>query len=664
MQIDKKSLFICAAASLFQALPAHAIIEESGPTYTTYPLNTTTIPVLSATGSKSTDPTFGTEIMRLTDTSDGSTSCGISYSNIPVFNNDNTRLMVRCVYPSGPAKNLFYTFDSSTFTVSGYTQVPYLSGDATWAATEANIIYSRSEAGGGPGYWYGPVLNSYNLTNGDTAKIKDFRPHLPTGYGLDQMSRSMDDDIWAFTVVDNLPLPSGSLPTQKFVGFIVWKSNGNQILLNETYLNPNDPSEKVDQVQIDKTGRYLTVQGTAHHAQVWDLQAPGGPVKTQLVYGLNAYTHEDTGRGTVFSGCGTGPGICYRPLSRPETAPTILPFSNWNQANLHFTMLADNEGWGLATNAHFDPLVPYLVTLPFHGEIFQVATDGSGRVRRIVHTNTNPTIYPRQAFGNLSRDGRFVAWTSDWGGFPSGRTDVYLAKIDPAPNRPGPISGPLETLDMLTASADGTHSAIIHDDFNTPADASGFPTRSELRVFENSVELNRPHAAHADIGNLGDGRFSHWVDGSGIESLRFSATDTSTTTPASNPLSNGRTYRYNVPDRQLPLVTKDQYIDLPNVYPPPALGTPGSYACLLTVSLGHLADTATYRVQSTLRVFEDGVEMKPGHSLHADIRYLGGGRFSHQITGGTETLRLSASDNTNPCKNGRTYTYIIDSRLP
>jgi hypothetical protein len=84
----------------------------------------------------------------------------------------------------------------------------------------------------------------------------------------------------------------------------------------------------------------------------------------------------------------------------------------------------------------------------------------------------------------------------------------------------------------------------------------------------------------------------------------------------------------------------------------------------LLVSLNHLADTTTYRVQSTLRVFEDGVELKPGHSLHADIRNLGGGRFSHQITGGTETLRLSASDTSNPCDNGKTYTYIIDSRLP
>jgi hypothetical protein len=647
MQINKKLLFICAAASLLQTLPAHAVIEESGPTYTTYPLNTAAIPVLSATGSKSTDPTFGTEIMRLTDSGNGSTRCANSYSNIPVFNADNTRLAVRCEYPSGPVQTLFYTFDAGAFTVGGYTSA-LLSGDATWSGSNANLLYSRSGPGGGAGLWYGTILESYNVATGTTVPIKNFASALTAGYGLNQMSRSEDDEIFAFTIVDNASLPSSGPITQKFVGFLVWKKTGDQILLNQTYVNTSNTTERVDQVHIDKTGRYLSVQGNAHNGQVWDLQAPAGPSMTQLVSGRDAYTHEDVGHGTVLSACGTGPGVCYRPLSRPDTAPTILPFSNWNQANLHFTMLADNEGWGLATNAHSDPATPYSVTLPFHGEIFQVATDGSGRVRRIVHTNTNPNAadYWRYALGNLSRDGRFVAWTSDWGGYPGARADVYLAKIDPAPKRPGLISGPLELLPM--GITDGGKAAMVQQAFNTPADSTAFPTLSKLRVFEDSVELSLPHSAHSDIRSLGGGRFSHWVGSGGpsTEALRFSASDVS-----GNPLTNGLTYRFNVPDRQRPLPPSTRYVD-------------GTYACLMLVSLGHLADTATYRVQSTLRLFEDGIELKRGHSLHADIRNLGGGRFSHQITGGTETLRFSALDASNPCSNGKDYTYIIDSRLP
>ena len=66
---------------------------------------------------------------------------------------------------------------------------------------------------------------------------------------------------------------------------------------------------------------------------------------------------------------------------------------------------------------------------------------------------------------------------------------------------------------------------------------------------------------------------------------------------------------------------------------------------------------------STLRIFEDGRELGPAHSWHSDIRGLGIGRFSHW--GGTDgtspsALYFSASDNSDPRRNGRTYTYRID----
>lgn len=56
---------------------------------------------------------------------------------------------------------------------------------------------------------------------------------------------------------------------------------------------------------------------------------------------------------------------------------------------------------------------------------------------------------------------------------------------------------------------------------------------------------------------------------------------------------------------------------------------------------------------STLRLYENGVELGAAHSMHADIRSIGKGRFSHWGTG----LYFSASDNSDPRTNGRTYTY-------
>jgi O-methyltransferase len=58
--------------------------------------------------------------------------------------------------------------------------------------------------------------------------------------------------------------------------------------------------------------------------------------------------------------------------------------------------------------------------------------------------------------------------------------------------------------------------------------------------------------------------------------------------------------------------------------------------------------------RSSLRMFEDGFELGPAHSLHADIISLGGGRFSHW----GRWLMFSSSDGSDPRTNGRTYRML------
>jgi parallel beta-helix repeat protein len=66
--------------------------------------------------------------------------------------------------------------------------------------------------------------------------------------------------------------------------------------------------------------------------------------------------------------------------------------------------------------------------------------------------------------------------------------------------------------------------------------------------------------------------------------------------------------------------------------------------------------------KSTLRLFENGKEIGPAHSSHNEVRTKGLGRFSHWgDTNGAESLRFSASDNTDPTANGKTYTYCLTS---
>lgn len=60
--------------------------------------------------------------------------------------------------------------------------------------------------------------------------------------------------------------------------------------------------------------------------------------------------------------------------------------------------------------------------------------------------------------------------------------------------------------------------------------------------------------------------------------------------------------------------------------------------------------------RSVLLLFEDGRPLGPGNARHVDIREGGGGRFSHW----DDLLRFSASDGSDPRRNGRTY----EARMP
>ena len=97
-------------------------------------------------------------------------------------------------------------------------------------------------------------------------------------------------------------------------------------------------------------------------------------------------------------------------------------------------------------------------------------------------------------------------------------------------------------LNVSAASSDGGFAYKVNGSFGTPADNSANPTRSVLKLFENSLELGPAHATHANIRNLGQGRFSHWSSTTGTgESLRFAASNNT------DPRTNGRSYTYCVP---------------------------------------------------------------------------------------------------------------------
>jgi hypothetical protein len=83
------------------------------------------------------------------------------------------------------------------------------------------------------------------------------------------------------------------------------------------------------------------------------------------------------------------------------------------------------------------------------------------------------------------------------------------------------------------------------------------------------------------------------------------------------------------------------------------LRSDSGFAYKIGYHLPEMGDSEQQPAASTLRLFENGVELGPAHAVHSDIRRYGQGQFSHW----GDILIFSSSDNTDPLTNGRKYTY-------
>ncbi len=93
--------------------------------------------------------------------------------------------------------------------------------------------------------------------------------------------------------------------------------------------------------------------------------------------------------------------------------------------------------------------------------------------------------------------------------------------------------------------------------------------------------------------------------------------------------------------------------DPPKRYPVPAdcLRAESGHCFIASMDFGEEGDKFTGN-RSALVLFEDGKPLGPSRAAHAQIREIGGGRYSHWTR---EALYFSTSDNTDPRTNGREY---------
>jgi len=361
-------------------------------------------PALPSAGGTFVDPTFGTTIMRLTDAYDGVFNVN-SYSYWPSINKNSTRLWVI----TNPG-SMLYDFDSVNFRVSNkrllWARLPNGhtpdSNDATWSGLDADAIICHD----------GLKLYSYNVVSQAYTLLKDFGTSLPAG-DLWQMSMSLDDNTFGFTVKNS----SGAV-----TGYIAFQKSQNSLY------NVNAPD--IDEVQIDKTGQYIVVKTGHSGAGVVRVQVINLATRAvqDLVDGTPDYApgHSDVGSGFVIGGDNWRNTLTYRNLATSHTMFSVLDFPDWG-IGAHLSMLADDESWIVMSTFLANDLPS---TGVFRNELVQIATDGSKRVRRIAHLHSVYREYWDQPRANVSRDGKFAVFTSNWGS--TDRKDVFIVRIPAA----------------------------------------------------------------------------------------------------------------------------------------------------------------------------------------------------------------------------------------
>lgn len=374
--------------------------------FTSFTAEAASLPNLPGAGGSFIEPTFGNRIMQLTDKNDG-TSCNNAYSYWPSFNVNSTRLHIYC-HGTGP---VLYTFDPAAFKVitketlslktPAGTKVEWI--DSIWSLNP-DILFAHDKNS----------LWRYNVKAKKYAKVADFSKALPAGTTLHQMSKNTGDNRFAFTEVR-----SG-----KYAGYFVYDDLMKKIVYRQTSF-----PHPLDEVQLDKNGSYLMVKyavpGTVKAADISNSIVNLSTKKiAHMTNGKPDFApgHSDNGAGTVVGYDRWNNTIVSRAFATPRTQKTILSFGNDWTGDYHISMLGKSDKWAIITSNNGDE------NGGLQNEIFAVATDGSGKKVRLAKHNAvqnNPNDFD-DPHANISRDGKFVVFTSSWG--ERDRWDVFIIK--------------------------------------------------------------------------------------------------------------------------------------------------------------------------------------------------------------------------------------------
>lgn len=393
-----------------------------------------TVPSLPSGGSVATDPTWGCQIMRVTDSTDAVDAyrLGTIYSDLQSLNSDNTKVVANFDSSGVNSGAYLYAIDPSNFTRGSRYSFPsgLNAGLGGWSRSNPNYYFCP--AGSGTAVkridWStpaSPVVTTWDF-NGVGGLGATDRFALVFNF-------ADDEDTFA-TEIRN---PS----TGDSKGYAVVRLSTTSVLLKINNTN-------MDNANITRDGLYLFARysdrtASGGIAARWVRISDGTDVATLTGLSPDYYAgHYDVtaGNGVVAGNINTGE-MQYRTLATAHSPVTLVANSAFQEVHVssggsdvldatgkrNVLIGFENVGGSGASDVNNSLLTG--------GEFVEVPIDGSGTWRRwgrhysvVGGTHPSGNAYWTSPRANWSSDHRFICFSSNMGQ-DGAATDLYILKL-------------------------------------------------------------------------------------------------------------------------------------------------------------------------------------------------------------------------------------------
>jgi hypothetical protein len=408
-------------------------------------------PTIGPAGSIITDPTFGSRIVRVTDESSDPKHLNRSLFT-PSSAEQNTWNTTSTMFYVNTAGGSFvlYDFDPSTLKprLASTPNLPW-NGEPEFSFSQPNILYGLVRRD--------PIFQAYDIAKGKVTDINDASKCVKlqgsdSGHGI---SVSADDNRFSAAL--------GPQQDNNYLIYVYDKSLGCRWYNTQTgeiggQWGPKGTISAPDRflvhnARMAKSGKYIYVTrggGRIEGSNIgkgwvaWEIDTLNVGVCAQGCKGHHVlgYSHILGASGMVHP-----MEIWMRPLNNLEKTTSLIdqlePAKNfWFDAHYSWNNVGPDDSEPVCFSTYRPtnpgtPGTPLLVTGPWENEIDCAETDGkASKVWRFAHTySTAKNGFWSTPRGNVSQDGRFYLFSSDWedqlGKSPNGkyRTDVFVVEL-------------------------------------------------------------------------------------------------------------------------------------------------------------------------------------------------------------------------------------------